>query len=100
MSDHNGMKKWTTKDIETIFNMRKWNRNFQYIANYFNVTANAVRKAIQRRYNKNHYYDQNKLVNNNSIHHILLNCNNMCFLNIIKENKIRIRHGLPMLRVL
>ncbi len=91
------MKKWTTKDIETIFNMRKWNRNFQYIANYFNVTANAVRKALQRRHIN--YRRRKTSIINNPIHHILLYSQNLCLTSVISENNLRILNIFTILLV-
>jgi hypothetical protein len=41
-------KKWNKADIDNIIVLRKKGFTFKAIANFFFVTANAVRKALQR----------------------------------------------------
>jgi hypothetical protein len=42
------MKKWRREDIEVILLMRKHGYKFEFISNHFDVSVNAVRKALRR----------------------------------------------------
>lgn len=88
------MKCWTADEIDLIVKLRKYNRNFYYIANYFNVTPNAVRKVFQR------YHTSNLKPRKPGIRYYILKPRVKSLKEIVDENKIRIKNNLPLLRII
>lgn len=89
------MKRWTKQEIGKIIELRKCNRNFQYIANYFCVTPNAIRKALQR-----HNLNYNKKPRKTDIQYFVFETKTKSILEIAKENQQRMKQNLPLLKVL
>jgi len=91
------MKRWKKEDIEIIKSLRLQRHNFYYIANYFDVTVNAVRKALRRH---NICYIKNNINYKLETQKYIVIDNKNTFQNIIQINKERIKQRLPILQAL